>query len=335
MQGGASYAVPSLALAVRTRFVGDLRNFLFLSGADPETSRRSLTPPYAASGSGHFEVRIVHASAQIERSLFEAGQQAGLSEALILKLAEIFGWDVDLALDVQSGDRFAVVYEQKYWLGRKISDGPIRAAELSSQGHTHRAVAFRGRDGRIGYYTPAGRGLKRPFLRTPVKFSRVSSRFSKSRYHPILKLWRAHNGVDYAAAPGTPVVATGDGRITWLGRNGGYGNMVVIDHGGAYSTLYGHLSRFPDNLRAGQRVAQGDVIGYVGATGLANGPHLHYEFRVDGRHQNPLTFELPAEDGVAPSEREEFLRVAKEWIAQLDLMDGRHLAAAEAPASFK
>lgn len=324
----ASHAIPGLGLAIRTQFVSDLQNLFFRPSREPDLRLTPMTPPYASSGSGHFEVRLAYVTARIERSLFEAGQEAGLPEPLIVKLAEIFGWDIDFALGVHSGDSFGVIYEQRYWLGRKISDGPILAAEFSSRGQFYRAIAFRGENGTIGYYTPTGRNLKRPFLRTPVKFSRVSSRFSKSRYHPILKLWRAHNGVDYAAPPGTPVLATAEGRITWLGRNGGYGNMVVLDHGGDYSTLYGHLSGFPANLKAGQHVGQGDIIGYVGKTGLATGPHLHYEFRVNGRHKNPLTFELPAGDAIDPAEHENFLRVAREWVTQLQLIGARHLAAA-------
>ncbi len=324
----AALDIPRQGLAVRTHFAADLQNLLFRRQPEPDVRLTHLTPPYTASGPGYYEVRLAYVTGRIERSLFEAGVEAGLSDALILKLAEIFAWDIDFALDVHPGDSFSMVYEQKYWLGRKIVDGTILAAEFSNRGRVHRAIAFRGQDGMMRYYAPSGRNLRRAFLRSPVKFSQISSRFSKSRYHPILKLWRAHNGVDYAAPLGTPVLATADGRVESLGWNGGYGNTVVLDHGGAYSTLYAHLSRIPANLSAGQRVAQGDVIGYVGQTGLASGPHLHYEFRVNGQHQNPLALDLPSGEAIAPADHEDFFRVAREWIARLELVRGRYEAVA-------
>lgn len=321
--------IPGLDLAIRTS-MGELHELLYGPPPSSHLLLTHLTPPYTVSGPGNFEMRLAYVAGGIERSLFEAGQQAGLSDPLILRLAEIFGWDIDFALDVRAGDSFGVVYEEKYWLGRKISEGLILAAEFLNGGRLYRAIGFRGADGEISYYTPSGRNLKRAFLRTPVKFSRVSSRFSHSRYHPVLKLWRAHTGVDYAAPEGTPVRATAAGRVTSAGWNGGYGNTVVISHGGSYSTLYAHLSRYPPGLRAGRRLEQGDVIGYVGKTGLATGPHLHYEFQVNGQHKNPLTFDFPNGEPVPTDIREDFLRLAAEWVTRLDLISGRHIAQAVA-----
>lgn len=318
--------IPGLDLAIRTS-MGELHELLYGPSPSSHLLLTHLTPPYTISGPGNFEIRLAYVTGSIERSLFEAGQEAGLSDPLILRLAEIFGWDIDFALDVQVGDSFGVVYEEKYWLGRKISEGPILAAEFSNRDRLYRAIGFRGVDGRISYYTPNGRNLKRTFLRTPVKFSRVSSRFSHSRYHPVLKLWRAHTGVDYAAPEGTPVRATAGGRVTSVGWNGGYGNTVVISHGGFYSTLYAHLSRYRPGLQEGRRVKQGEVIGYVGKTGLATGPHLHYEFQVKGQHKNPLTFDFPNGEPVPPDIREDFLRLAAEWVTRLDLISGRQIAA--------
>jgi murein DD-endopeptidase MepM/ murein hydrolase activator NlpD len=318
--------VPELSLALRT---GPLAMFGDFSSHPPQDTRHrliSLSPPYTSSGSGNFEVRMSHISGTIERSLYEAGREAGLPDALTTKLAQIFGWDIDFALDVEVGDSFRVVYEEKYWLGRKVAQGPILAAEFWNRGRLYRAIGFRAEDGTINYYTPSGRNLKRTFLRTPVKLSNVSSSFSSWRYHPILKLWRAHNGVDYAAPEGTPVHATASGRVVSAGWSGGYGNMVVIDHGATYSTLYAHLSHHRSGLQAGQKIDQGEVIGYVGKTGLATGPHLHYEFQVNGEHKNPLTFQFPDGAPIAETARAEFKRIAQEWVAELDLLGGRHLA---------
>ena len=267
-----------------------------------------------------FETRIAHVSGTIESSLFEDGQEAGLSDALIMKLAEIFGWDIDFALDLRSGDSFSVIYEEKYWQGQKVADGPILAAEFINQGRVFRAIAYRDINGYTSYFTPEGMSMRRPFLRTPVEFSRITSRFSTGRLHPLLKKWRAHKGVDYGAPVGTPVRATSSGRILSLGWNGGYGKRIVIRHNATYSTLYAHLSRFITSLRVGSFVDQGQTIGYVGATGLASGPHLHYEFQVDGMHRNPLTFRFPGSTPIAGEHRDDFARMAKTWNQRLDLI---------------
>ena len=266
------------------------------------------------------ENRIAYVSGRIESSLFEDGQEAGLSDALVMKLVEIFGWDIDFALDLRRGDSFAVIYEEKYWQGQKISDGAILAAEFVNQGQVHRAIGHRDAGGNIAYYAPDGASLRRSFLRTPVQFSRISSRFSTGRYHPILKTWRAHKGVDYAAPVGTPVRATSAGRIQSLGWNGGYGKSIVIRHNATYSTVYGHLSRYNGKLHVGSTVEQGQIIGYVGATGLATGPHLHYEFRVNGEHRNPLTYQFPAAAPIAAVYRDDFAESAKTWGARLNLI---------------
>ncbi len=266
------------------------------------------------------ENRIAYVSGSIESSLFEDGQKAGLSDALIMKLVEIFGWDIDFALDLRRGDNFAVIYEEKYWQGQKITDGAILAAEFVNQGQAHRAIGHRDANGSIAYYAPDGTSLRQSFLRTPVQFSRISSRFTAGRYHPILKTWRAHQGVDYAAPIGTPVRATSAGRIASLGWNGGYGNCIVIRHNATYSTVYAHLSRYSGQLRAGSSVEQGQIIGYVGATGLATGPHLHYEFRVNGEHRNPLTYHFPGAAPIAAQYRADFAESARIWGARLNLI---------------
>ncbi len=266
-----------------------------LAGLKLEDTLRALaTNGSAQREPSNYEVRLARVAGIIERSLFDDGQATGLSDRLIVELGDIFGWDIDFVVDLQRGDRFTVLYEEKYWRGQKIADGDILAAEFVNQGRRYRAIAHRTADGRLEYYSPDGLALRRTFLRTPVRFSRVSSTFSGARYHPILKTWRAHNGVDYDAPLGTPVRATASGRIAAMGWNGGYGNIVEIRHAGPYSTVYAHLARHRSGLRAGQTVEQGEIIGYVGQTGLATAPHLHYEIQVNGVQRDPLTFELPA-----------------------------------------
>jgi murein DD-endopeptidase MepM/ murein hydrolase activator NlpD len=262
-------------------------------------------------------------SATIEDSLFAAGKRAGLSDRMILELATIFGWDIDFALDLRRGDHFTVVFDQKFWRGEKIEDGDILAAEFVNRGRVYRAIASKDENGTVRYYTPAGNSMQRQFLKTPVQFSRISSRYTNGRYHPILKRWRAHKGVDYAAHTGTPVRATAAGRILERRRKGGYGRTVVIRHGGKYSTLYAHLSRYQRGQRPGSLVKQGEIIGYVGMSGLATGPHLHYEFLVYGRHRNPLTVKLPRSHPVVEQDKAEFLQVAQYWTSALDRLNGR------------
>jgi murein DD-endopeptidase MepM/ murein hydrolase activator NlpD len=317
---------PKLAGTLHTVSIEATQTQLYGSPVDPRLQLVSLDPPYTLSGPGSYQTRVAHVSGTIDRSLFEAGLSVGLSDRLILSLTEIFGWDIDFALDVRTGDSFSVIYEEKYWLGRKIDDGPILAAEFVNNGRAYRAIGMRAQSGQLRYYTPTGRSLRQAFLRTPVKFSRVSSGYSDTRYHPILKLWRAHTGIDYAAPAGTPVRATASGTIMLIGWNGGYGRTIEIDHGNTYSTLYAHLSRYRSDLHAGSHVEQGDVIGYVGSSGLATGSHLHYEFRVNGEHRNPLAYQSPDSELIGASKRAEFLRTSQVWAVELDRMSKRYLA---------
>jgi len=266
------------------------------------------------------EVRVSHASGRIESSLFEAGQTAGLSSNVIMGLAQIFGWDIDFALDIRQGDRFNLMYEQKYLDGEKLSDGRILAAEFVNQGKTYRAVLFTDPQGNSQYYSDDGHSMRKAFLRSPVDFRRISSRFQPERYHPILGKKRPHQGVDYAAATGTPIKAAGDGKVIFRGRKGGYGNTIVLQHGAHISTLYAHMSKFRKGVSTGTRVKQGQIIGYVGMTGLATGPHLHYEFRINGVHRNPLTVKLPDAKPVPAKYKAEFQQQAHQLLAQLDLL---------------
>jgi murein DD-endopeptidase MepM/ murein hydrolase activator NlpD len=255
---------------------------------------------------------------QIQSSLFESGMKAGMSDKLIMELAHIFGWDIDFALDLRQGDSFKVVYDEEYLDGEKFNDGDILAAEFTNRGKTFRAVRYTDAEDNTHYYTPEGDSMRKTFTRTPVHFSRISSKFNPNRKHPILKTSRPHNGVDYAAPTGTPVLATGDGKVAFVGTKGGYGHTVVLNHGGKYSTLYAHLSKFKSGLKAGQRIKQGQVIAYVGMSGLATGPHLHYEFRVNGVHKNPLTVALPKAEPLNKQYMADFKLQSQPLLAQLD-----------------
>lgn len=254
----------------------------------------------------------------IESSLFEDGLQAGLTNAQVMSLTQIFGWDIDFALDLRPGDSFKVLFEEHYFQDKKVQNGPIFAAEFTNRGRIFRAIRYTDASGDTDYYTPEGLSMRKAFLRTPVNYSRISSYFNLQRKHPILNRIRAHKGVDYAAPTGTPIKAAGDGRVAFVGRKGGYGNAIVLQHGIKYSTLYGHLSRFKRGLKIGAKIRQGEIIGYVGQTGLATGPHLHYEFLVNGIHRNPLTVELPQASPIPAPLKQDFQKIAAKLVAKLD-----------------
>lgn len=275
------------------------------------------------------EVRTAHVTGQINSSFYAAGLAAGLSDGTIMRLAGIYAWDIDFALDIRRDDWFAVMYEEVWQDGEKLRDGEIVAAEFSNQGRSYRAVRFADEDGRPRYYTPEGESMRKAFLRAPVDFTRVSSNFNPNRLHPILKTRRPHQGVDYAARTGTPIMAAGDGRVISSGPNGGYGNTVVLQHGGNVTTLYAHMSRIAPTARVGRRIRQGEVIGYVGMTGLASGPHLHYEYRVNGVHKNPRTVELPKAEPVPAARRAEFAAVTTPLVTELDGLAPVRLAAVD------
>ncbi len=272
------------------------------------------------------ERRSVRSAGTIDNSLFVAAQQARLPENITMELAGIFGWDIDFALDIRHGDQFAIIYEELYLDGERVGTGNILAAEFTNNGKVYQAVRYTDRQGRTDYYSPDGHSMRKTFLRSPVAFSRISSRFSLGRKHPILNKIRAHKGVDYAAARGTPVKATGNGKIVLRGKKGGYGKTVVIKHGSNYSTLYAHLNSYTRGLRTGSRVQQGQIIGYVGSTGLATGPHLHYEFRVNGVHRNPLTVKLPDAAPLPKKYRQDFKLATENLLAQLELAKTRIVA---------
>ncbi len=264
------------------------------------------------------EVRVVGAHGVIRSSLFGAGVTAGVSNSVIMNMANIFQWDIDFHLDVRADDEFTVVYEELWRDGEKLRDGQILAAEFINRGRSVRAARFVDPNDRAHYFTPEGRSMRRAFLRAPLEFTRISSNFNPNRRHPVLNTIRAHRGVDYAAPTGTPIRAAGDGRIQFRGVQGGYGNTIVIEHGGGITTLYAHMSRFGE-FRQGSRVQQGQIIGYVGMTGLATGPHLHYEYRVNGVHRNPTTVPLPDADPIPAAYKAAFESETAPLWRQLEL----------------
>lgn len=272
--------------------INQLESLLVTRTADLEFEARAIQHT--------LDKRIAYATGHINSSLFEAGKQANMTDNLIMELVGVFGWDIDFAMDIRDGDHFSLLYQEQYLEGEKVRDGPILAAEFTNQGRTYRAVRYTDANGRSNYYTPDGHSMRKAFLRTPVDFRRISSRFGK-RHHPVLNRMKMHKGVDYAAKRGTPIKAAGDGKIIFRGKKGGYGRVVIIQHGGRYSTLYAHMNGFKKGQFVGKRVKQGQIIGYVGSSGRATGPHLHYEFRVNGAHRNPLTVKLP---NAAPINRE-------------------------------
>ena len=273
-----------------------------------------------------FEHRSKMAFATIDSSLYLAGQAVGLSDKIIMQLAIIFGWDIDFALDIRTGDQFSVVYQQLFLDDQQIKDGVILSAEFINAGQSYRAVRYTNSNGNTDYYSENGHSMRKPFLRTPVDFARVSSGFNLKRRHPVLNTIRAHKGVDYAAATGTPIKAAGDGKVIHRGNKGGYGRTIILQHGSQYSTLYAHMRRYGKNMNVGSRVKQGQIIGYIGSSGLATGPHLHYEFRINGVHRNPLTVKLPDAQPLAKVELQRFTKETTERFAQLELFSSTRIA---------
>ena len=273
-----------------------------------ELSKETITP----------DIKITFAEGIIESSLFLDGKKAGITNSMIMELANIFGWDIDFILDIRKGDSFKLVYEEKYLEGEHIGNGNILSAQFINYGRTFTAVRYEDSNGRISYYTPEGDSMKKAFRRSPLAFARVSSHFNMRRKHPVMHKIRAHKGTDYAADRGTPIKSTGDGKVIFAGRKGGYGKVVIIQHGQGISTLYAHMKRYARGIRTGKRVSQGQAIGYVGSTGMATGPHLHYEFRVNGVHKNPVTVKLPKAHPIASKEMKRFQKHAETAIAKLE-----------------
>lgn len=306
---------------------GRLLGLRYLAGTEVYAVEREGDALKVRREPARLETRTLMASGEIRSSLFAAADAANIPDAVAIQLADIFSTDVDFHRDLRKGDRFSVIYEAFYHQGDLVRTGRVLAAEFVNDAKTYQAVYFQNAEGKGGYYTPSGKNIRKTFLRSPIEFSRISSGFTSARFHPVLKQWRAHKGIDYAAPTGTRVKATADGVVEFAGRHaGGYGNLIILRHQTKYSTWYGHLSGIAPGVRTGNRVSQGDVIGYVGATGLATGPHLHYEFRINDVHQNPLQVALPAAPPITSEVRPLFEATANPLALRLEYLRGSLLA---------
>jgi murein DD-endopeptidase MepM/ murein hydrolase activator NlpD len=312
---------PGMMVAAEVGADGTSHSLTFLSSRDVVRVGGAAEGYRATEERAEFEARTVMKASVIRSSLFAAGDAAGIPDSVAMQLADVFGGDIDFHRDLRKGDRFSVVYEMHHFSGRPVRAGRVLAAEFTNQGKTLRAVYFNG-----GYYAADGKNLRKAFLRAPLEFSRVSSGFG-TRRHPIHKDWRAHKGIDYAAPIGTRVRSVGNGFVDFAGPKGGYGNVVIVRHQGQYATLYAHLSRIA--VKRGARLEQNDTIGFVGQTGWATGPHLHYEFRIAGEARNPFSIAMPAAAPVPAQDLPKFLAHAEPLATQLDLLRTGDLAQLE------
>lgn len=298
------------------RYALDERRFLLVYNQGGQLDADVQTREIAAE--------IAEAHGVIDSSLFVAGKRAGLSDAMVMKLAYIFGWDIDFVLDIREGDRFMLVYEKLYREGEFLRDGEILAATFVNQGERFQAIRFEN-DQISGYFAPDGRNMRKAFLRAPLNFSYISSGFNPRRMHPVLKRVRPHNGIDYYAPRGTPVYAAGAGTVTRSGYSAANGHHVFIKHAGSIETRYLHFTK--RKVTKGQKVTQGQTIGTVGSTGLATGPHLHYEFVVNGVHRNPRTVPLPKVEPLEGDSLAAFQSLAAPLLTQLGRMESASLYA--------
>jgi murein DD-endopeptidase MepM/ murein hydrolase activator NlpD len=303
---------------VALRFMGNDANQVIIDKVGDNFRTRSLPAVV--------EQRVQIRTGEIKTNLFAATDEVGLPDPAANQLSEIFGGDIDFHRDLRKGDKFTVIYEMNYINGEATRTGRILSAEFVNNGHAYRAAYFQTTEFTGDYFSPEGKSMRKAFLRSPIEFSRVSSGFSKSRFHPILNKWRSHKGVDYAAPMGTKVKVTCDGTVEFVGRQGGYGNVVMVSHQGRYTTVYGHLSRFAGGLRKGQHVGQGQIVGYVGMTGLTSGPHLHYEFKLNGVQRDPLKVALPDGKPINDAQKTAFVETTRELFGRLDMLRNTRVA---------
>jgi len=302
---------------------------LRLTGADGTLNRISrqtdgfvLDQPQVA-----LESRIIMRSGRIESSLFGATDAAGLPDSVAVKMADIFGTQLDFRSDLRRGDTFSIIYEMDYRNGEPTGEGKILSAEYVNAGKVYRAVLYRTPSGKEEYYGPNGESFSKGFLRSPLEFSRITSSFSSSRKHPVYGFHRRHTGTDFGAPTGARVKAVGDAVVSFAGRKGGYGNLVILRHQNGYETYYAHLNGFAKGMHRGKSVGQGQIIGYVGMTGTATGPHLHYEVRIGGQPRNPVTVKLPGSPPLPLAQRARFNEQTAAWTQRLDQLRGTNLAA--------
>jgi len=321
---------PGHNIEARTDSDGNLVSLEYQLDADLFINVKQSATGYEASKVMHkLESRPILKSAKIRNSLFGATDDANIPDDVAVQVAEIFESQIDFSTDLRRGDHFNVIYEGSYDQGELVKTGEVLAVEFVNNGKTYQAVGYRDASGEMQYYTPEGKSLRKSFLRSPLEFTRVSSSFSTGRFHPILQRLKAHKGTDFAAPTGTRVKASGDAKVDFVGVKGGYGNVVVLKHDNGVSTVYGHLSRFAAGLSKGDKVTQGDIIGFVGTTGMSTGPHLHYEFMVNGEHRDPMTVALPKADPITGQDKVAFDAVSSLITAQIALLGNSNIAALE------
>lgn len=300
------------------RYLSNNGNQIIIEKKGDSFTTRTVSP--------QIEKRVFMRTGDINSTLYAATDAAGMPDAVANQLADIFSGDIDFHRDLRKGDKFSVIYEMNYSNGEPVSTSNILAAEFINQGRQYRALYFEMTNNIGNYFSPDGKSMRKAFLRSPLEFSRISSGFKPSRFHPVLNKWRAHKGVDYAASTGTKVKVTADGTVDFVGKQGGYGNVVIVNHQGRYTTVYGHLSRFSSGLHRGQRVTQGEIIAYVGRTGLATGPHLHYEFKINGQHHDPLRVALPDARPINAAQKARFQAATANLNDRLTMLSGNQLA---------
>lgn len=326
----AKALIPGKQIEAETDIDGNLVKFEYQLNADQYLTIHKTTDGYEAEKQlRQLEMRPILKSAKINSSLFSATDDANIPDNIAMQLADIFESEIDFHSDLRRGDHFNVIYEGSYHQGELIKTGDVLAAEFVNDGKVFRAIGYRDGDKKMQYYTPEGKSLHKSFLRSPLEFTRVSSGFSAARFHPVLQRVRAHKGVDMAAPTGTRVKASGDAVVDFVGQKGGYGNVIVLKHNNGVSTVYGHLSRFATGLRRGAKIAQGEIIGFVGMTGVATGPHLHYEFLMNGQHRDPMKVALPKSNTIDARNKTEFANISNQLTAQLRLLGTSNIAALE------
>lgn len=319
--GAMGHLKPGEIIHAETRSDGELVALRYFYGNGEQFQAEKINGEFELSEqSGKSDTHIQVGSGVINTSLFAAVDKAEIPSTIASQIIDIFSSSIDFHRDVQKGDRFTVVYKSIRDESGRNRAGRVLAVEFFNKGKSWQAVYFQASGEKGEYYTPEGESLRKPFLMAPLKFSRISSGFSNGRFHPILKKWRAHRGVDYAAPTGVPVMATADGTVEYKGWQNGYGNLVVLKHNAQYSSAYGHLSSFDRGLQKGKQIRQGDIIGFVGSTGMATGPHLHYELRVNGVQRDPARIVMPAAQPISKKHYAVFHKQSKELLSQLDLL---------------
>ena len=312
---------PNHAIEIKTNAAGKLLHLKYELDNETVLTAKPVDKGFQANIENlSLHKRSVLKSATIHNSLFGATDDAGISDLVALQIVDIFSTEIDFREDLRPDDKFNVIYEAFYSGGEQVKTGNVLAVEFINKGKVYQAVHFGDAKGKFAYYTPDGKSLHKSFLRSPLEYTRVSSSFSTGRFHPILNRIRAHDGVDLAAPMGTGIRASGDGVVEFLGKKGGYGNVIVLKHANDISTVYGHLSRFADGLHKGDKVEQGVLIGFVGMTGLATGPHLHYEFLVKGVHRDPLSVDLPIIIPIEAQYKKQFDDMSATLMAQIEML---------------